>query len=255
MAVGVHVYRRTIERRTAASIKAKGRKRRRNRTNVMQEKDNVASDTSLRHLWLINYAWRANHHEHACFRLITSGSFPSRSGIHIYVCRSTALTFSVAIHFAMKRPTPCSAVLRHSPSSWAAVSRPLVGIDIENSEVVHETPHLLFFLAPHAARALHHFSEHYALRQYHALHVRQKSRERDSPPAHDRLDALASCLDKRVQIGNRVVGAVVLSPIDAASQEASVGSAQNWKFSFLFSAESSLGDILAHEFYEILEQL
>ena len=33
-------------------------------------------------------------------------------------------------------------------------------------------------------------------------------------------------LDKRVQIGDRVVGAIVLLPTDAASPEAVVGSAQ-----------------------------
>ena len=33
-------------------------------------------------------------------------------------------------------------------------------------------------------------------------------------------------LDKRVQIENRVVGAIVLSPTDTASQEAVVGSAK-----------------------------
>ena len=42
-----------------------------------------------------------------------------------------------------------------------------------------------------------------------------------------RLDALTSRLEKRVQIGNRVVGAmIVLSPTDAASQEPVMGSAQ-----------------------------
>ena len=36
---------------------------------------------------------------------------------HTTACRSPALVFSATIHFAMK----CSAVLRHSPSSWVAV--------------------------------------------------------------------------------------------------------------------------------------
>ena len=40
---------------------------------------------------------------------------------HTTACRSPALVFSAAIHFAMKCSAPCSAVLRHSPSSWAAV--------------------------------------------------------------------------------------------------------------------------------------
>ena len=40
---------------------------------------------------------------------------------HASACRSPALTFSAAIHFPIKRSAPCSAVMRHSPSSWAAV--------------------------------------------------------------------------------------------------------------------------------------
>ncbi|CAM9787777.1 unnamed protein product, partial [Ascophyllum nodosum] len=36
-------------------------------------------------------------------------------------CRSPALVFSATIHFSMKCSTPCSAVLRHCPSSWTAV--------------------------------------------------------------------------------------------------------------------------------------
>ena len=105
-------------------------------------------------------------------------------------------------------------------------SRPLVGVDAKSSEVVHETPHPLFFLAPHTARTPHHFVEHHALRQSRILHARHKSRNKDPPPAKSRLDTLTSRLDKRVQIGNRVVGALVLSPTDAASQEPVVGLAQ-----------------------------
>ena len=40
---------------------------------------------------------------------------------HTTVCRSPALAFSAAIHFAMKRSAPCATVLCHLPSSWAAV--------------------------------------------------------------------------------------------------------------------------------------
>ena len=61
---------------------------------------------------------RANQHEPACFGLSSPWSFPSRSGIPLH---SPALFFSAAIHFAMKRSAPCSAVLRHPPPSWAAV--------------------------------------------------------------------------------------------------------------------------------------
>ena len=65
--------------------------------------------------------WRANQHEHAWFGLSSPQSLPSRSGMHNSVCRSPALAFSTAIHFAMKRPAPRSAVLCHHSSSWAAI--------------------------------------------------------------------------------------------------------------------------------------
>ena len=78
-------------------------------------------------------------------------SLPVTCG-HTIACRSPALDFSAAIHFAMKRSAPCSAVLRHSPPVLGC-SRPLVGVDAESSEVVQETLHLFFFLLPHAVRA------------------------------------------------------------------------------------------------------
>ena len=62
-------------------------------------------------------------------------------------------------------------------------SRPLGGVDAESSEVVQETPHLLFFLASHTARAPYRFSEHHELRQSRTLHAHHKSRKQDPPPA------------------------------------------------------------------------
>ena len=94
-------------------------------------------------------------------------------------------------------------------------------LDDQSPEVVQEAFHPLFFLAPDAARAPHQFSEHHALRQSRVLNARHKSCEQDH-----RLDALPFRRDKCVQITNRVVGAIVLPPTDAASQEAVVGSAQ-----------------------------
>ena len=156
-------------------------------------------------------------------------------------CLSPAPTFSAAIYFTVKRSAPFPAVLRILPRprrqlctghhrTFHPFSRrlapfflvpgcgcPLVGIDTERSEIVQETPHLLFFLAPNAAHASHQFSEHHTLRQCRVLHSRHKSREQDPPPAHNRLDTLTSRLHKRVQIRNRVVGAIVLSPTDTAS--------------------------------------
>ena len=93
---------------------------------------------------------------------------------HTTACRSPALAFSAAIHFAMKRSASCSTVLRHSPLVLGC-SHSLIGVDAESSEVVQETPHPLFSLAPYAARASHHyFSEHHALRQSRTLHERHK---------------------------------------------------------------------------------
>ena len=63
---------------------------------------------------------RVNQHEPTCFGLILSLVLPVTFG-YTTACRSPALAFSAAIHFAMKCSVPCSAVLRHPPSSWAAV--------------------------------------------------------------------------------------------------------------------------------------
>ena len=63
---------------------------------------------------------RANQYEPACFELSSHWSFPSRSGIPLHDVVQPWV-FSATIHFATKCSAPCSAVLRHSPSSWAAV--------------------------------------------------------------------------------------------------------------------------------------
>ena len=52
---------------------------------------------------------------------IMSLVLPVTFGYTTTACQSPALTFSAAFHFAMKRFATCSAVLRHSPSSRAAV--------------------------------------------------------------------------------------------------------------------------------------
>ena len=80
----------------------------------------------------------------------------------------------------------------------------------------------LCFPTPNASRAPHQFSKHHVLWQSRVLHTRHRSREQNPPPVHNRLDALTSRLYKRVQIRFRVVGASVLSPTNAASQEAVV---------------------------------
>ena len=100
----------------------------------------------------------------------------------VIVCRSPAFVFSAAIHFTMKCSAPCSAVLRHSPSSWAAVVRwsALMPKALRSTRK-HPTHNPLFFLPPHTARAPHQFSEHHALRQSRILHARDKPRKQDPP--------------------------------------------------------------------------
>ena len=104
--------------------------------------------------------------------------------------------------------------------------RPLVGVDAENSEVVQKAPHPFFLLSSRGTRTPHEFPEHHALRQSRVLHARPKPREQDSPLEQYRLDALAPRLHEGVEVGDRVVGAIVLLPFDSACQEALVGSAQ-----------------------------
>ena len=100
--------------------------------------------------------------------------------------------------------------------------RPLVGVDAENSK----TPHPFFLLSPRGTRTPHEFPEHHALRQSRVFHAHHKPREQDPPLAQYRLDALAPRLHEGIEVGDRVVGAIVLSPSDTAGQEAVVGSAQ-----------------------------
>ena len=79
---------------------------------------------------------------------------------------------------------PNTLLLRLAPFPLVlGCSRSLVGVGIESSEVVQKTAYPLLFLAPHAAPAPHHFSEHHALRLSRILHACHISREQDPPPA------------------------------------------------------------------------
>ena len=121
VAIGAPAYRRTIKRRTGfnKSIKTKTKQK---KTNVTPEKDVMTSASQTpggyKFAPLVpNQQGRANQHEPACFGLSSSWPFSSRAGIRLHA----ALAFSAANNFAMKCSAPCSAVLRHSLSSWAAV--------------------------------------------------------------------------------------------------------------------------------------
>ena len=95
-------------------------------------------------------------------------------------------------------------------------SRPLVGVDSDSSEVVQQTPRPLFSLPPTqpapptSSPNITHFRNPVSSMPH-------KSRKQDPRPAYSRLDALTSRLDKRGQIRNRMVGAIALSPTDAAT--------------------------------------
>ena len=131
------------------------------------------------------------------------------------------LGFAATIH-EMFVSASCSAVLRHSSSSWAAVVH---WSALMQKALRSSRKHPIHSLSwPPTQPASPTISEYHALRQSRILHARHKSREQDPPPAKSRLDALTSRLEKRVQIGNRVVGAIMLSPTDAASQQPVVGS-------------------------------
>ena len=113
----------------------------------------------MRHLWLVDKSERISTSPLAL-------GYPLLGPFHhvraTTACRSPALVFCATIHLAMKCSAPCSTVLRHSLSSWAAVVHrsALVPKALRSST---KSPHPLFFLVPHIARAPHHFSEHHAL--------------------------------------------------------------------------------------------
>ena len=90
MTVGVHVYQRMVERRAAASMKAKNTKTKQNKINVTPEKDDVTSANQTPGGFKFSppvacQQWRANQHEPVSFGLSCPWSFPSRSGILLHV--------------------------------------------------------------------------------------------------------------------------------------------------------------------------
>ena len=95
-------------------------KRRKERKNVTSEKGNMGSANKNARGYKFAPLFVAN----CCGLSSPYWSFRSRSDIlllHAVVCRSSTLAFFGAINFTIKRSALCSAVLRHSPSPWAAV--------------------------------------------------------------------------------------------------------------------------------------
>ena len=119
VAIAAPAYRRTIERRAAASTKAM-----QNKTSVTPEKDGMRSANTTPGGYEFAPLVASQQGERTTTSPLALGYpllSPSRHvrTYHTAGC-SPALAFSVTIHFAMKCSAPCSAVLRYSPSSWDA---------------------------------------------------------------------------------------------------------------------------------------
>ena len=145
---------------------------------------------------------------------------------HTTPCRSRALTFSAAMHFAMKHSAPCSAILRHSPSSWAAV--------VHRSVLIPKAPrssrkNLIYSVSwpptqptpPTSSPNIKHFGSLVAsTRDTFAVN---KIQLRRIIAAMSSLPVFLSV--SKYLVGIRIVCAIVL-PTDEASQEAVAGLAQ-----------------------------
>ena len=100
------------------------------KTNVTPEKtswhlqNKRPEDTSSCHLWLVNKARASEPARARLLWAILSLVLPVTFG-HTIACRSSGLAFSATIQFIMKCSASCSAVLRHSLSSWAAAKHPI----------------------------------------------------------------------------------------------------------------------------------
>ena len=109
-------------------------------SNVTPEKDNTAFARRVHVCATCGYSTMASEPKGA--RLlwnILSFILPIMFG-HMTACCSPALAISATIHYAMKRSTPCSAVLHRSPSSSAAVVH-LSALMPTDFALVYETPH------------------------------------------------------------------------------------------------------------------
>ena len=201
-----HAYRRTTEPRATDLMKAI-------KTKIKQNKKGHKLAALV-----ANQLSRANQDEHAFF------GHSRHVPIHTTECRSPALAFSPATYFAMKRSAPCSSALRHSPSSWATVVHwsALIPKALRSwrRHPIHSfscpsTQPALPISPPNITQFWNLASSMLATNPTNRIHL---------------LRVIASIISvpvfTKVQIGYRVVGAVVLSSTDAASQKAVVGSSQ-----------------------------
>ena len=195
-------------------------KKDRDETILYQETTRPGVYTSSRHLWLFNYGERTSTRTLALGDALLGLSVTFG---HTTTSCSAVLAFSVSIYSAMKRsalvPPSCAVSLTLGCSGhWSALIPNALRPSGRRS--IHSLP-----CPPRANRAFHRFLEHGAFRQSRVPHARNSYREQDTPRAHNRLDALTSHINKGVQIGNRVVGDIVLSPTNLVYQEAVMYSA------------------------------
>ena len=158
-----------------------------NKTKVTRQKDVMASANQTLGGYkfaplVASQQGRANKHEPAYFGLFSPWSLPSRSVVRLHAVVKPSDVFCSDL---FGHEMFCSLFHRPAPLFPLVLgcSHPLVSVDAESSEVVQDTPHPHFFLAPHLARAPHQLSQHHALRQSCILHACHKSRKQDLPPA------------------------------------------------------------------------
>ena len=169
-------------------------KQNQNKRDVRERQHDVRpEDTNSHHLWLINRGKRTSTTNTLALGYPLLG--PSRHVRAYYCMPQSSPGFLCSDQFCHEMSCPLFRRPASSPLILGC-SRPLVGVDTESSGVVQETPHPLFLLSPHTARAPYHFSKHHVLRQSRILHARHEPREQDPPLAYSRPDAPTSYLDK-----------------------------------------------------------
>ena len=164
VATGAPACRRTIERRGRGFNESMKTKTKQNKTNVTPEKDVMTSAGQTPGGY--KFAPLVVSQQGRALGYPLFG--PSRH-VRAYRCMplsSLGFLCNDPFRHEMFRPLFCRSA---PPPFVLGCSHPLVGVDTESSEIVQKTLHPLFFLAPHTARAPHHFSEHHALRQSRIL--------------------------------------------------------------------------------------
>ena len=183
VAFRAHVYRRTKNDWTKdrGLGESKYTKTKQKKTNVPLKKDDMSSANQTPGGYkfaslVASQLWRANQHEHASFEMSSPWMFPSRSGILLH-----AVVQAAAIYFAINGSAPCSTVLHHFPSSWAAAVH-WSALMSESLRCLGNIPSTHFPAPPRSPRPPPFFRT-YAYRQSCILHARQGFCGQDLPPA------------------------------------------------------------------------